>query len=112
MKIFKNTNHQETISSHEQEIWKKVLIPSGQVPSLTQYAQARFMPGQEVEQHSHSDMYEIFFVVQGKGKIIVNNEEHEVFEETVFIMEPGDKHSVVNDGDKDLVLQYFGILVK
>jgi quercetin dioxygenase-like cupin family protein len=99
-----------TTTSHQQNIWKKVLIPNGKVPHITQYAIAKFKPGQVVEDHAHSDMYEVFFVVSGTGKIVVNAEEHQISTGTVFIIEPNDTHSVENTGDKELVLQYFGVL--
>ncbi len=110
MKITHLSDKPLTTTAHKQEIWKKVLIGGGEVPHLTQYAVAKLKPGQVVEEHSHSDMYEVFFVVSGSGKIVVNGEEQSISTGTVFTMEPNDVHCVENIGREDLVLQYFGVL--
>jgi hypothetical protein len=43
--------------SHGPEIKKQVLFKHGEIPFVTQFSQASFLPGQIAPTHSHDDMY-------------------------------------------------------
>src|SRR3972149_8479406 len=95
--------------SHNPKIPKKVFIHKGQIPHITQYAQASFPPGEVADAHSHSDMYEVFTIHKGKGLMVVNNQKIPVEPGTCVMVEQGETHEVTNTGKKDLVLSVFGI---
>ncbi|MEO1591876.1 MAG: cupin domain-containing protein, partial [Cyanobacteria bacterium J06632_22] len=52
--------------SHNGAIRKRVLLRAGDLPHLTQFAQASFAPGQVAAAHAHSDMHEVFLVQSGQ----------------------------------------------
>lgn len=110
MKFIAPSDRQKTITAHAQPITKEVLISSGKVPHLTQFAISSLTAGQEVEAHVHYDMYEVFFVVNGTGLLRVDGINHQVFAGVVFVIEPGESHEISNLGTEDLVLQYFGVV--
>lgn len=98
------------MTSHIQRISKEVLLGKGEVPHITQFAIAHVGVGQRVEAHSHSDMYEVFFVVKGSGELNVNGEIFRISKDDTFVIEPNEPHSITNNEAEDMVLQYFGVI--
>ena len=97
--------------SHNAAIVKNVLVGSGCVPGLTQFARAVFPPGQTAWAHRHGDMYEIFYFLQGIGKLTVDGRQHHLEAGDCAVIEPGEIHELYNGGSGELVLIYFGIAV-
>jgi quercetin dioxygenase-like cupin family protein len=95
--------------SHNPEICKQVMLRSQEIPHLTNFSQARFAPGQRTTSHAHQDMAEVFFVEAGVGEIYVNSEQYDLTVGTCVAIVAGEIHELVNTGDRDLVLTYFGI---
>ena len=71
-------------------ILKRVLLRNGEVPNVTQFAQARFAPGQVAGAHAHADMAEVFLVEAGSGTIVVDDVAHP--------LRPGTCVAVLRDG--------------
>lgn len=97
--------------SHNIEIKKKVFIPNGQVPHLTQFSRVTFKPGQIANNHIHQDMYEIFYVESGEGEIIVNGSKYSLASGDCVTVEPGEDHEVINIGKVNLIITIIGIKV-
>ena len=97
-------------TSHTSKIKKKVILRVGEVPHITQFAQARFPPGKVAEEHSHEDMYEIFLVEKGEGKIRINGIDYPLKEGSYVVVEPRETHEVTSNGE--LILTYFGIKIE
>ena len=95
--------------SHNPEIQKKVMLNSEDMPHLTNFSQARFAPGQIAINHSHSDMYEVFFVQSGTAIICLDGKEIKLTPGSCIMVEPGEEHQITNTGTNELVLNYFGI---
>lgn len=95
--------------SHNAAIKKQVMLRNGDLPNLTNFAQARFAPGQLAEAHSHPDMSEVFFVTSGSGNICINGTNYRLEVGNCIAIAPHEVHEVRNDGTEDLVLTYFGI---
>ena len=94
---------------HNPQISKRVMIKNGQIPNLTNFSQGVFPPGELAPKHSHQDMYEVFLVERGSGTIKINDQPHRVEAGTCLTAEPGDAHEVINSGNEELVVTYFGI---
>ena len=99
------------IVRHNAAISKKVMLRSGDVPQLTQFSQARFPAGQMAKAHFHPDMYEVFFVESGIGQMQIEGTAHTLKPGMCITVEPNEVHEVVNTGQEDLVLTYFGLQV-
>lgn len=95
--------------SHNQEIAKKRMLEKGDAPRLTSFSQAVFGPGQVAPAHSHDDMFEVFFVRQGRGSITVDGREYSLETDDCVVVAPGERHEVSNPYREDLVLLYFGL---
>ncbi|BAZ06291.1 cupin domain-containing protein [Calothrix sp. NIES-3974] len=94
---------------HNPAIKKKVMLRRGDLPHLTNFSQARFAPGQSAPSHAHDDMYEVFFVESGSGKICIDGEDYPLLPGNCVAVEPGEFHEVRNDGEEELILTYFGL---
>ncbi|HEY9886835.1 MAG TPA: cupin domain-containing protein [Candidatus Obscuribacterales bacterium] len=96
--------------SHNAAIRKKVMLQTGDLPHLTQFAQAHFPPGQVAATHAHSDMHEVFLVEAGQGTMVVAGQPHNLQPGVCIAIAPGEPHEVRNTGTTTLVLTYFGLL--
>ncbi|RZM75957.1 cupin domain-containing protein [Leptolyngbya iicbica] len=95
--------------SHNAAIRKKVMLQLGDLPHLTQFAQAQFPPGAIAGAHHHDDLHEVFFVESGTGKIVINGQSHDLIPGVCVAVAPGETHEVCNTGSEVLTLTYFGI---
>ena len=55
-----------------------------------------------VKYHFHKKRESAFFVIQGKAKIVVENEEHFVEPDTLVFIPPGERHQLMNAGNTEL----------
>jgi quercetin dioxygenase-like cupin family protein len=94
---------------HNPEIAKQVLLRPGDVPHLTQFAQARLAAGQIAPGHAHADLWEIFFAAAGEGVIEIDGALHALPAGSCIAVAPGENHELRNPGDAELVVLYFGI---
>jgi oxalate decarboxylase/phosphoglucose isomerase-like protein (cupin superfamily) len=65
----------------------------------------RLYRGQATRGHSHEGQEEVYFFVQGTGRMIVGNEESESFAVSpgdVVLIPDGAFHRVINDGEMNL----------
>ncbi len=95
--------------SHNAAIRKRVLLMAGDLPHLTQFAQAQFGPGQVAMAHAHSDMHEVFLVQSGQGTMRIDGQVYRLTPGVCIAVAPGETHEVKNTGSAMLVLTYFGI---
>jgi quercetin dioxygenase-like cupin family protein len=96
--------------SHNSAIQKKVMLRSGDLPHLVNFARATFTPGQVAAGHAHQDMCEVFFIESGTGNICVDGTDYPLLPGTCIAVEPGEVHEVQNTGAEALVISYFGLL--
>jgi mannose-6-phosphate isomerase-like protein (cupin superfamily) len=62
-------------------------------------------PGQEQRKLStHEGAEEVYFVVQGKGRFILDDETVDVEQGTAVYISPGCRHRAINTGDEELRL--------
>ncbi|ENN96756.1 hypothetical protein J422_00526 [Methanocaldococcus villosus KIN24-T80] len=52
--------------------------------------------------HRHKTSEEIYFILEGKGKMILDNKEFEIEMGDTILIPPNTKHKVINTGDKPL----------
>ncbi len=64
---------------------------------------ATLAPGREIEAHI-DPMEEIYFVLNGTGEMHVDDESRQVGPGDATWIPTGSRHSLLNDGDKDLVI--------
>lgn len=94
--------------SHNARIKKRVMLKTGDLPHLIGFSQARFPAGEMANRHKHDDMYEVFYVEQGVGRIRVDDQEIALEPGVCVSVEPGENHEIENTGNEELVVNYFG----
>ena len=112
MKMIKLPEVPEEGASHNDKIRKQQILGSGTVGPITHYARAIFPPGEKAGAHSHADMSEVFTVESGCGEIRINEVAFVFSEGLTVVVEPGEVHEIINTGDVELVLTYFGVLAE
>ncbi len=61
-------------------------------------------PGESLGGHYHREVEETFYVAEGRGTFVVNDERLAAEAGEAFRMEPADRHDIVNDSDAPLRL--------
>ena len=59
-------------------------------------------PGCYIREHQHDANEELLFFFEGRGKVVVNGEEHPVVPGTTVYAGPWNTHKIVNEGDEDM----------
>jgi len=61
-------------------------------------------PGQKMAEkpHGHNIIDETFFFMKGSGKMLVDDEEYDAPEGSVFLIEPKEMHNIKNDSEEEL----------
>ena len=95
--------------SHDAHSAKQVAFRNGEIPHLTQLAQARIPPGARMTPHAHRDMHEVFVILRGQGLLHCDGSTHAVGPGSCIEIAPGEVHAFENCGDEELVVIYFGI---
>jgi mannose-6-phosphate isomerase-like protein (cupin superfamily) len=108
MKIVALKNLSETTTVHNAGM-KKQMIGRGEIPSLMQFAQVIFQPGEKAKAHKHNDMYEVFFVEEGNGTMEIGSENFSLKKGMCITVSPQECHEIINTGINNLILTYFGI---
>ena len=65
---------------------------------------ARIPPGSSIGKHIQSSGDDVNYVLEGKGKAICDGKEEILFPGVCHVCPKGSEHSIVNDGDTDLIL--------
>jgi quercetin dioxygenase-like cupin family protein len=109
MKIVHLSTVPESSVRHSPSIKKKVIFDTGYIPTVTTFAQATFLPGQSVGEHTHPTMYEVFYILSGKAVFRINGEDSEVGVGDSISIEPGEVHAQMNPYSEPVTWLYFGV---
>ena len=74
--------------------------------SLTRHslAEIRHPPGTASQEHYHTEAEEVYYVVGGQGAVRVDGETRSIGPGDVVVIVPGERHTVWQEGEGDLVL--------
>ena len=112
MKLTKLNELPDLGVSHNPRIRKRVMVEHGEIPGVANYARAVFPPGEKAGEHSHDDMTEVFTCESGRGEIRVDEVGYVFAPGVTVVVEPGEDHEIINTGDADLVVSYFGVIAR
>jgi len=111
MKVKRKKGLKEEGTNHDASIKKTVLIRKGEIPQLMNFSTSIFKPGQEVDEHSHQTMYEVFQITSGKIDFVISGEKIVLEKGDCVTIEPGEIHSQSNPYQEEAHLTYFGIAI-
>ena len=110
MKLIKISEIPETGVSHNARIRKREILYDGEIGPITNYARAIFPPGEKARAHQHEDMTEVFTVESGSGEIRIDDVAYVFSAGMTVVVEPGEVHEIINTGNSNLVVTYFGVI--
>jgi len=90
----------DVVEFSEQKMKKNALFDS---PHLF-YDAYCLLPGQSQKVHAHEGSDKVYFVLQGKGRFTVGEEERDLGEGNALIARAGDPHGVRNETQENLVV--------
>ena len=56
--------------------------------------------------HGHNEVDETFYFIEGDGKMIIDNNEYEAPQGSVFLCEPKELHNIRNDSNKPIKIVF------
>ncbi len=92
---------EETVSSAKGLYRRWLITPRDGAPNFAMRL-FRMVPGGETPPHSHDWEHEVF-ILSGRGRAILDGEEHELAPGTFLFIPGGVEHAFRNDGREDLV---------
>ncbi len=66
-------------------------------------AEATLLPGRATLEHYHLESEEIYYIVQGRGRIRIEGEMREIKPGDGIVILPGKRHKVWNAGEENLI---------
>ena len=110
MKIL-NLNSIKTTLAHN-EIKRKALVKVGDLQSKVQTVNYAWLePGEYFSPHKHDDCEELYFFLEGKGEMKINDKTFEVKKNDFVVVEKGEWHSLKNLSSKKLFFFTVRILI-
>jgi mannose-6-phosphate isomerase-like protein (cupin superfamily) len=76
--------------------------------SITYVSLAKLQPRLSYEPHEHEDHEEIYFIINGTGKVKIGNEEARFRDGDVIYIPEKTTHSIVNNGEEMVNFLAFG----
>jgi mannose-6-phosphate isomerase-like protein (cupin superfamily) len=67
-------------------------------------AEIRHPPGTASREHPHTVAEEVYYVMKGRGGVRVDDETHGIGPGDMVVIVPGQRHSVWQEGESDLVM--------
>ena len=107
MKISDFNNLEKENVSHNEDVKRQRFLHDGDLPGLTNFSRAFFEAGMQVEPHLHEDMNEVFYVLQGRGEIMVDLKSYKLSPGVSVVVEAGERHQIL--AETSLELLYFGL---
>lgn len=102
MEIVSRSRVKPFITKDTAEI-REILAPGNSSIKNQSFAEAKVAPGKATEEHYHVRMEEIYYVLRGKGKMIMDGEVRDVKTGDGIAILPGSRHRIKNVGTSDLV---------
>lgn len=90
--IIRSDRLEEEPTRHGGGVFKRVILRQGTIPRLNQFATARFHEGDVVAKHRHTDMVEVFFLLDGEATLCLEGEDRPVLPEDTVVVYPGILH--------------------
>ncbi len=98
-----NRNKAKPFTTKDNSEIREILAPRNSSLKNQSLAEARVSPAKATIQHCHVKSEEIYYILQGKAEIRVEDEVREVGEGDGIVILPGQRHKIWNTGAEELV---------
>lgn len=96
MKLRSINSASEEPVSHNPAAKKQVWFRKGELPPFTQIARVVVPPGEVLTAHAHADMHELFIMLEGNARMIVDGQPHDLKPGDAIALAPGETHELLN----------------
>jgi mannose-6-phosphate isomerase-like protein (cupin superfamily) len=76
--------------------------------AITYVSFAKLQPSLSYEPHRHDDHEEVYYIINGTGKIKIGNEEARLRDGDIIYIPENTTHSIINDGEEMIDFLAFG----
>lgn len=76
--------------------------------AITYVSYAKLQPYLSYEPHHHDDHEEVYYIINGTGKIKMGNEETGLRDGDIIYIPENTTHSIINDGEETIDFLAFG----
>ncbi|MFM8789397.1 MAG: cupin domain-containing protein [Chthoniobacterales bacterium] len=94
--------------SHNPAAKKQVWFRKGDLPPFTQVARVVVPPGEVLTAHAHADMHELFIILDGNARMVVDGKTHNLKSGDAIALTPGETHELSNPSHGPIVLLVAG----
>jgi len=101
-------NASEEPVSHNPAAKKRVWFRKGELPPFTQIARVIVPPGEVLAVHAHADMHELFIVLEGSARMVVDGIPNHLSHGDAIALASGESHELSNPSDRALVFLVAG----
>ena len=115
MKIIRATDIETQPASHEDPgapaVLKKVMLRNRDLiaGNVQMINWSTLLPGKTFRRHLHDNMEEVFIIVKGRARIMVDDEEAEISDGDVVVIPVGSVHTMENLGQDNVDFISLGI---
>lgn len=95
--IRNRSNTTPYITKDGSTIWE-LYHPESSPIKDTSVAEAYLEPGHETERHIHRSSQEVYYILAGQGRIVLDGQPLDVKEGDAILMKPGTVHNIRNTG--------------
>lgn len=99
----KNLNRVDPFTTKDQSEIRELLSSRNSCIRNQSLAEARVFPGGRTILHAHPKTEEIYYILQGTGRMQVGNETSTVGPGDAIAIPPGSPHTIQNTGEETLV---------
>ncbi len=99
------TNAETTGNPKDQGCWKSLIDKQKGSRDLV-LGMGWMKPGEVHLLHHHIDASEFYYILEGSATITIADEEVKAESGTAIYIPAGDKHRIVNDGERELVVLF------
>ena len=94
----------ESFVGDDGAVIRELASPHNSPVSHHSLAEIRHPPGTASREHHHTVAEEVYYVMKGRGGVRIDDETHGIGPGDVVVIVPGQRHSVWQEGDGDLVM--------
>lgn len=95
--------------SHDPALKKQVMAGPDVLPGIRNFSHIRLPSGSRASEHAHPDGFEVFYCIGGEVLFRINGEDVSLRERECLVVEPGEKHSIEDASEAELV--YFFLML-
>lgn len=103
MEIINISDTQSFITKDTSAI-REILSPANSSLQHQSLAEARVAPGKITATHYHIRTEEVYYILEGNGRMMLESESQPVKAGDGIVILPGQKHAIENTGEGELVL--------